>query len=269
MARVKVGFIGLGVMGKGMAKNLLKAGFDINVFDVVKEPREELQKLGAKVSESAKELSAISNVVIVMVRDDQQTEEVVYGREGVLEGLKKGTLIIMSTVSPGFIQRLETKVKEGLDILDAPVSGGHMGADAGTLSIMVGGKREVFEKCRAVLEAMGKNIFYCGGSGAGLGAKLANNMILEVTIAAVLESLALGSKAGLDLNVLFDIYKTSTAGSWTVDNWDFVTEMRTIKPATLALLRKDVGLALDFAKEKGVAVPLTSFSHTFDLSEKK
>lgn len=270
MKKVKVGFIGLGVMGRRMAKNLL-AGFDVNVFDVVKEPCEELQKLGAKVSRSAKELAAACDVVITMVCDDKQTEEVIYGKEGLLEGLEKGTIIIMSTVSPGLVRRLAKTVKQGVEVLDAPVSGGYMGAEAGTLSIMVGGKKEVYQECRIVLEAMGKNIFYCGESGAGLVAKLANNMIVQVTIAVILESLAVGTKAGLDTSVLFDVYKTSSGGSWLVEHWNWVTQMRKSGKTggTLATLYKDVDMALDFAREEGVSLPITSFSHAFDLSLKE
>ncbi|MBI5249825.1 MAG: NAD(P)-dependent oxidoreductase [Desulfomonile tiedjei] len=265
---MRVGFVGLGTMGKGMAKNLLKAGFALTVYDIRKELCDELQQLGAKVAGSLKELGAANKVVVSMVFDDNQTREVLFGKDGVLEGLKQGTLIITSNLSPSFIRTLTHEVDEGVSILDAPVSGGSVGADAGTLAIMVGGKKEVFEQYRALFEAMGKNIFYCGGSSTGLMAKLTNNMILEGTVALVLESMALGTAVGLDPALLLNIYNTSTGESWVTKYWDFVTEWRTTRPNTLVSLHKDVDLALAFAGEVGISLPITSFLHKFDLSER-
>ena len=270
MKEMKVGFIGLGAMGKPMAENVVRAGFDVCVHDIRKAPVSELYKLGAKVSPSPKELAAMSDAVITMVRDDRQTEEVIYGKTGVLEGMGAGAIIMMSTISPGIVQKLAPKTKEGVEVLDAPVSGGVMGAEAGTLTIMVGGKDEVLDRYRPVLEAMGKRIIYCGGSGAGLVAKLTNSMIVEVTIAGILESLALAGNEGIDPDVLFSIYKTSTAGSWLIEHWDWVSELRkSYKPGgTLGLLRKDVGLAMDFARETGLSLPVVEFAHTVDLADR-
>jgi 2-hydroxy-3-oxopropionate reductase len=265
-----VGFIGLGAMGKEMAANLMKAGFETVVFDIKKERISELYRAGAKVRATAKDLAAICDPVISMVRDDRQTEEVFYGKQGVLEGMQKGTIITMSTISPDLVQMLSLKVKDRINVLDAPVSGGVMGAKAGSLTIMVGGQRDVLDQYHVVLEAMGKRIIFCGGIGAGLVAKLTNSIVVEITIAGVLESLALASKEGVDPSILFSVYKTSTAGSWLIENWDWVAELRkSFKPGgTLELLRKDVGLALDFAKEKGVPLPLTEFSHAIDLADR-
>jgi 3-hydroxyisobutyrate dehydrogenase-like beta-hydroxyacid dehydrogenase len=221
MKEMKVGFIGLGAMGKPMAVNVFGAGFETAVYDIRKEPVEELQKLGAKVCGSPKEVAAMSDAVISMVRDDKQTEEAIYGKDGVLDGLEKGVIITMSTISPGLVQKLALKTKDGVEVLDAPVSGGVMGAEAGTLTIMAGGKSEVLDQYRSVLEAMGKRIIYCGGAGAGLVAKLTNSMIVEVTVAGILESLSLAGKEGIDPSVLFSIYRTSTAGSWLIEHWDW------------------------------------------------
>jgi 2-hydroxy-3-oxopropionate reductase len=265
MQNMRIGFIGLGTMGSGMAKNLLKAGFFLTAYDVRTEQCDEVGKLGAKVGGSAKEVGAASDVVITMVFDDNQTEEVIYGSEGILEGLKKGTIIVMSNVSPGLIQRLASNLEGTINILGAPVSGGYIGADTATLAIMVGGNREVFERCRVLFDAMGKNIFYCGKSHAGIVAKLTNNIILEGTIALVLESMALGSKVGLDPSLLLNVYKASTGSNWVIDHWDFVTEMRTTKLSTLLSLRKDIDLALSFAEEEGIELPITSVTHNIDL----
>ena len=268
MEKMRVGFIGLGEMGKYMAENIVKAGFDITVYDLLDEPLKELQKLGAMVSKSPKELAAGSDVVITMVRNDKQTEEVIYGKEGVLEGLDKGVIVVMSTISPSFVQQLAKKVKSGIEVLDSPVSGGFPGARDGTLTLMVGGKKESLDQCRPVLDVMSSRIIYCGDSGAGLVAKLTNSMLVQVIIAGILESLALGDKVGVDESVLFDIYKTSTAGSWLAEHWDWTTYLRKT-PTSLVLLAKDVGLALDFAREKELSIPIASFCHTVDLSFKE
>ena len=267
MEKIKVGFIALGEMGKYMAENVVKAGFATTVYDLLEEPLRELEKLGATVSKSPKELAARSDAVITMVRNDQQTEEVIYGKEGVLEGLDKGVLVIMSTVSPNVVQKLAKTVKKGIEVLDSPVSGGFPGARDGTLTLMVGGKTETLDQCRPVLDAMSNRIIYCGEIGAGLVAKLTNSMLVQVIIAGILESLALGDIVGIDESVLLDIYKTSTAGSWLAENWDWTTYLRNT-PSSLALLTKDVGLAMDFAKEKRVSIPIANFCHTIDLSLK-
>jgi 3-hydroxyisobutyrate dehydrogenase len=254
-------------MGKGMARSIVKAGFRTTVYDIRREAVEEFGNLGAEMGRSPREVAERSEAIITMVRDDRQTEEVIYGAEGVLEGLEKGVIILMSTISPGSVQELSAKVQNGIHVIDAPVSGGVMGAEAGTLTIMAGGEKHILDQYRPVLEAMGNRIVHCGGVGAGLVAKLTNSMIVQVTIAGVLESLALGGHEGIDPEVLLSIYKTSTAGSWLVHHWDWVIELR--KGPTLDLLRKDVGLALGFATEKGVQLPITEFSHSIDLSDRE
>jgi 3-hydroxyisobutyrate dehydrogenase-like beta-hydroxyacid dehydrogenase len=268
MQKMKVGFIGLGVMGKPMAKNVVKAGFDTVVYDLLKEPVAEMQKLGAKVCSSPRELAAECDVVISMLRDDKQTEDAMNGKEGVLKGLLKGAVIITSTISPGCVRRLAQNVKSEVEVLDAPVSGGVMGAEDGTLTFMVGGEEEALERYRPILIAMGNRIIYCGGVGTGLVAKLTNSMIVAVTIAGVIDSLVLGKNEGLDQDFLLSIYKTTTAGSWLTHHWDWVTSIINDRrpDGGFGLLRKDVGLALDYAKEKGVSIPITRFSNTLDYT---
>lgn len=265
-----VSFIGLGVMGKGMAKNLVRAGFDVIVYDIRKEPIQELVNLGAASASSAKEASELSNqAVITMVRDDAQTEEVILGKEGVLEGIREGAIIIMSTVSPSLVRRLAQKVmkEKGLPVLDAPVSGAWVGAEAGTLSIMVGAPEHAVQEYRPLLEAMGERITYCGSTGTGEIAKLTNGMIFDVTLAVVSEALALGVAQGLDKGLLLDIYNKSSGGSWVTKNWDMLSEMRrnVTPPNTLQTDYKDLGLALGLANEKGISVPLTTLCSELDL----
>jgi 2-hydroxy-3-oxopropionate reductase len=211
MEKLKVGFIGLGKMGEGMVKNLLKAGFFTTVYDIRKEPLEKMERLGANVSGSPKEVALNSDVVISMVRDNSQTEQVLFGEKGVLKGMKRGCIIIMSTISPDFANRYGPKLEKevGVHLLDAPVSGGPMAADAGTLSIMVGGEESVFKQYLPIFRTMGKNIFYCGPSEAGCVAKLTNNLIYAATMAALSEAVALGLKEGLDVSTLLGIYKVS------------------------------------------------------------
>lgn len=264
---MRVGFIGIGVMGEPMAANLVTAGFEVAVYDKRKEPLNRLQMLGARVSGSPKEAAISSDVMVIMVRDDLQTQEVVYGKEGILEGLDEGTIITMNTVSPTLVQRIAQEARSGVEVLDAAVSGGPMGAKAGTLTIMVGGKRQVLEKYLPILEAMGNRIIYCGSIGSGLVAKLTNQMMVQVISAGLLESLTLGRRAGLDLKVLLDVYRASTARSWVVEQWDWIDELRkNRKPGNiLDLLYKDTALALDFAKSKKVSIPVTTLCRQLDL----
>ena len=263
MSEIRVGFLGLGTMGKGMAKNLLKSGFNTTVYDIREEPLEELRELGANIGASAKELAEASDVVMTMVRDDEQTQEVLYGDSGVLKGLDQGDIILNSTINPQLVQHIAKEVKKGICVLDSPVSGGAMGAEAGTLTLMVGGEKEVLEKNRTVLEAISERIVYCGPHGAGLIAKLTNSMLFEMIVSSMQDALSLGQKGNIDPETLLNIYKTSTAGSWVAENWDFITDfIKSNKPGgSLALMRKDVGLALDFAERNGIAIPLCKFAH--------
>lgn len=273
MIELNVGFIGLGKMGQGMVNNLLKAGFYTSVYDIRKEPLGKMKTLGANVSGSSKEVALNSDVVISMVRDNAQTEQVLFGDKGVLEGMKKGCIIIMSTISPDFSKKHAPKLEKeaGVHLLDAPVSGGPMAADAGALSIMVGGEEGVFKQYLPIFKAMGKNIFYCGASGAGLVAKLTNNLIYAATMAGLSEAVALGLKEGIDLSVLLGIYKVSSAGCWAAEHyWDYVTPQRkdTGPDSNMEVLYKDLRLALKFATEKGVSMPITRFCSQLDLYDR-
>lgn len=217
---MKIGFIGLGIMGTPMATNLLKAGHDVTVYNRTIAKAEKLRSLGASVAESPKQVAANAEIIIVIVSDTPDVHDVLFGEHGVAEGLTPGKIVIdMSTISPeatvGFAERLQTL---GCDLLDAPVSGGDTGAIAGTLTIMVGGRKEAFEKCRAVLSVLGKNIVHVGASGKGQCTKMVNQVICSLNIVAMTEGLLLAKQTGLDLARTLQVVAGGAAGSWMLNN---------------------------------------------------
>ena len=259
----KVSFIGLGEMGAFMAKNLVKKGFELTVYDVAEKPVNELQVLGARNAPTCKEAAETSEVTIIMVRDDSQIDQVVCGENGVWEGVKAGSIIIIcSTVDPLHCQRIASKGEEkGVTVLDAPVSGGWIGAESGTLTFMVGGNKEAFEKCRPVFEAMGKNLFYLGGSGMGEVCKLVNNFLMAINLATLSEGLGLAHKAGLDSETFINVVKVSSGNSWYAQNWGLAKEhvsdyCQGKKGALWFAYSKDMELVLKLAKDVGQLVPL-------------
>jgi len=257
----KIGFIGLGVMGKPMARNLLKAGYPLVVYDIRPEPVEELVKAGADRASSPKEVAEKSEVIITMLPDSPDVEEVILGEKGVLEGAKRGSIIIdMSSIAPLVSQRIARQVEEkGVEMLDAPVSGGEPGAVQGTLAIMVGGKEEVFNQCLDILKVMGKSVIRVGDIGAGGFAKLANQIIVAVNIEALSEALVLGMKAGLDPEVLYQAIRGGLAGSNVMDAKAPTMIQRNFKPGfRLKLHQKDLKNALETARDLQVPLPVTS-----------
>lgn len=254
----KIGFIGLGEMGALMAKNLVKAGHKLFVFDIRKEAAEEFIRLGAKACSSAHEVGQSSDIVFVMARTTEQVENIVLGDNGLLEGCKTGSCIIISaTINPISVQKIASLAKEKkVEVLDAPVSGGKEGAEAATLSIMVGGDENTFKKIRPVLENIGKNIFYLGSYGMGEVAKIANNLLLLINMNAAYETINLAQNAGLSLDALLQIVKPSTGGSWVLEHWDMVTSWKeNYQPeGTMDLIYKDFQLANNLAKD--LKVPL-------------
>jgi 3-hydroxyisobutyrate dehydrogenase-like beta-hydroxyacid dehydrogenase len=191
-----------------------------------------------------------------MVLNDAQTEEVILGASGVMEGIQAGVVIIMSTASPSLVRKIAATLmrQKGIPVLDAPVSG-VPGAAGGTMITMVGGDQQVLDQYRPVFDAMAKTVFYCGPSGSGAVAKLTNALIWEVSWNAVAEGLELGAREGLDPQLLLSIYNQSTAGCWATRNWQWVDEMRH-EPGPLALEYKDMGMVFEFARERGVPAPL-------------
>ncbi|GLV56695.1 2-hydroxy-3-oxopropionate reductase [Dictyobacter sp. S3.2.2.5] len=268
---MQVGFIGIGVMGRPMTLNLLKAGHDVTIYarHPEKEEVQEVLKTGAKQAPSSRAVAMASEIVITMVPNSPQVEEVVAGPGGILEGARKGLIIIdMSTIAPSVTRALSEKAAaQDVYFLDAPVSGGSQGAINGTLSIMVGGDKEGFNRVLPVLEAMGKkeNITYVGPSGSGEVVKLINNMLVGTITAATAEALVLGVKAGADVATMAKIIGTSTGASWQLANQFPLRAFNgSFKPGFMTdLLYKDLGLALDLAAENKTETEMTALARQF------
>jgi len=266
---MQVGFIGIGVMGRPMVLNLLKAGHDVTIYARHPEKPEvqEVIQAGAKLAPSARAVAIVSEIVITMVPNSPQVEEVVTGPQGILEGARKGLIVIdMSTISPSVSRKLaETVAEKGVHFLDAPVSGGSQGAINGTLSIMVGGEQAVFEQALPVLEAMGtkEKIIYVGPNGSGEVVKLINNMLVGMISAATAEAFVLGVKAGADVDTMAKVISISTGASWQLSNQFPLRAFNgSFQPGFMTdLLIKDLGLALDMAAENKTPVVLTALSH--------
>jgi 2-hydroxy-3-oxopropionate reductase len=256
-----VGFIGLGIMGKPMAKNLIEAGHELVVFNRTQSKAEELAGDGATVAGSPREVAERSDVIITMLPDSPQVEEVLVGENGVLEGIKEGALVVdTSTISPVVTEELAAKVKEkGASMLDAPVSGGDVGAIEGTLSIMVGGSEEDFERARPLFEAMGKTVTHVGETGAGQVAKAANQIVVALTIEAVSEALVLGSKGGVAPEKILDVLGGGLAGNKVMEVKREKMLTHSFDPGfRIELHHKDLGIALAAGREYGVTLPVTA-----------
>ena len=246
-----VGFIGLGNMGLGMAGNLLKAGFPVVGFDIRNEVREKFRGLGGQAAGSPLEVAQKARVSVLVVLNFSQIEDVVLGKQGMKEGLREGDLLIVSsTIAPSQIRSLGEKLEaHGVQVLDAPISGGKEGAEAGTLSIMVGGRKESYERCLPLLQAMGKNIYYMGGLGNGLSLKLVNNLLVAVNNLAVAEAVSLGTRAGLDPKMILEVIPKSAGDSWMFRNRAYRMVDRDFAcRGELDILVKDLGYVLEMAK---------------------
>jgi len=260
----RIGFIGLGVMGKPMAINLLRAGYPLTVWNRTRSKMDELIAMGANGANSPREVAERSDVVITMVSDSPDVEEVILGPNGVIHGARPGLIVIdMSTISPKVTRKIsEELAKKGVRMLDAPVSGGEKGAKEATLSIMVGGPRDVFEECLPIFEVLGKKITYMGPSGMGQTAKLCNQVICALNIQAVCEGLMLGAKAGLDVRKLLEAVSAGAASSWMLVNLGPKMIERDFKPGfKIRHQQKDLRLALELAAELGLPLPGTALVH--------
>ena len=257
----KVGFVGVGIMGKPMARNLLKAGFELTVHDRFKPPVDELVSAGAREADSPSACADGMDVVVTMLPDSTDSETVILGDNGVLAGARKGaTIVDMSSIAPAMSQKIAAACEaKGIDALDAPVSGGEPGAVAGQLAIMVGGKKDVFERCEPVLKAVGASYVLCGGYGAGNTTKLANQIIVAANIEAVGEALVLVRKAGLDPNTVFEAIRGGLAGSNVLNAKGPMMIDGNFKPGfRIRLHQKDLANALLTGKELGVPLPVTA-----------
>lgn len=258
---MRIGFIGLGIMGKPMAKNLLKAGYDLVVYDTLASPVEEVAGAGAKAGTSSKDVAAMSDVIITMLPNSPHVKEAVLGKNGVIEGAKSGSILVdMSSIAPLAAQEVASELaKKGVEMLDAPVSGGEPKAIEGTLAIMVGGKAQIFEKVKPILLKMGTSAVLCGEIGSGNVTKLANQIIVALNIAAMSEALVLAAKAGVDPGRVYQAIRGGLAGSTVLDAKAPMVLKGNYKPGfRIELHIKDLQNALDTAHAIGVPVPLTS-----------
>ncbi len=263
--RVKrVGFVGLGTMGKPMAKNLMNAGFSLTVYNRSKSKADELEKIGAKVASSPKEVAMNSDVVVSCVTDSAAVEEIALGPEGIIEGARKGMVYIdCSTISPVATKRIaEALAVKGVKMLDAPVSGGEKGAIEGALAIMVGGDKQVFDECKDIFQGMGKNIVYIGESSMGQVCKACNQMIAACTLAGISEAFVLGTKAGIDPDLMLSVLGKGVNRSWYMENVTPEIIKRNFKPGfKLAHHYKDLGIALSAGKSIGTPLMVTGLIH--------
>jgi 2-hydroxy-3-oxopropionate reductase len=256
----KIGFIGLGIMGSPMAKNLLKAGYLLTVYDIVPEKIDDVVRAGAQAGSSSKEVAEKSDVVITMLPNSPEVKEAVLGANGVLDGARPGTIIVdMSSIAPLASKEVSAAAKEkGVIVLDAPVSGGEPKAVDGTLAIMVGGPAEAFEKVKDILAVMGGSVTLVGQIGSGNMTKLANQIIVALNIAAMSEAMVLAAKAGVDSEKVFQAIRGGLAGSTVLDAKMPLVLEGNFKPGfRIELHIKDLANALDTAHEVGVPVPLS------------
>jgi 3-hydroxyisobutyrate dehydrogenase len=257
----RIGFIGLGIMGRGMAANLLKAGFPLTVWNRTTTRMQELVAEGAHAGASPADVAERSDIVVICVSDTPDVQEVILGERGVIHGARPGSLVIdCSTISPKATREIADKLAErGVFMLDAPVSGGSEGAAKGTLSIMVGGEAEQFARALPVFQAMGKTITHVGGHGAGQTVKLVNQVLVVGNCIAMCEALMFAQAGGVDLQKTYDAISQGAAGSWMFTHRAPQIIARDWRPGfTIDLQQKDLRLVLEAADELGAPVLIAS-----------
>ncbi|WLS79794.1 2-hydroxy-3-oxopropionate reductase [Erwinia pyri] len=258
---MKIGFIGLGIMGKPMSKNLVKAGYSLVVRDHNPENEAELVSAGATTAGSAREVAEQSDIIITMLPNSPQVKEVLLGEESVILGAKPGTIVIdMSSIAPLASREIHDELaKKNIALLDAPVSGGEPKAIEGTLSVMVGGDKELFDKCYDIMKAMAGSVVHTGDIGAGNVTKLANQVIVALNIAAMSEALTLATKAGVNPELVYQAIRGGLAGSTVLDAKAPMVMERNFKPGfRIDLHIKDLANALDTSHGVGAQLPLTA-----------
>lgn len=257
---MRIGMIGLGIMGKPMAKNLLKAGYDLTVTNRNKSTADELAAAGAKAASNS-EIGAQCDIVLTMLPNSPQVSAVMLGENGVAAHMKPGAVFIdMSSINPMASKEIAGELEEkGIEMLDAPVSGGEPKAIDGTLSFMVGGKKEIFDRCKPVLEAMGSSVMLCGDVGAGNTTKLANQIVVACNIQALAEALTLAKMAGVDPELVYQAIRGGLAGSVVMDAKSRMMIAGNDKPGfKIDLHIKDLNNALECAHTAGAPLPMTA-----------
>lgn len=264
----RIGIIGVGIMGEPMARNLIDAGYEVMAYDINQEAVDRIVAHGGKPASSPREAANAREMVITMLPDDRIVLQAVLGADGVIEGMRKGAILVdMSTVSPEISKKIAKALeKEGKEMLDAPVSGGDVGAREGTLSIMVGGKKEIFGKALPVLQKMGKNVSYVGDHGAGQVAKAANQIIVALTIEAVAEALIFTKKSGVDPVKVRNALLGGFAQSRVLELHGQRMLDRNFEPGgKVRLHKKDTEIAMTMARELGMYLPATALvSHLWN-----
>jgi 2-hydroxy-3-oxopropionate reductase len=258
---MKIGLIGLGIMGKPMAKNILKAGHPLMVYDINRAAMDEVAAAGAQPAKDNREIGASCDVILTMLPNSPQVKEVMLGEGGVIETIQEGAVFIdMSSINPLASKEIaEALEKKGVKMLDAPVSGGEPKAIDGTLSFMVGGEAEVFEACKPLLETMGSSVVRCGGIGAGNTTKLANQVVVALNIAAVSEAFMLAEKAGVDPQLVFEAIRGGLAGSTVMNAKAPMIMEGNFQPGfKIDLHIKDLNNALETGHSVGSPLPLTA-----------
>jgi 2-hydroxy-3-oxopropionate reductase len=257
----KIGFIGLGIMGKPMSKNLLKAGYELVVYNRSKAKVDEVVAAGAQAAATPKEVAARTEIIITMLPNSPEVKQVVLGENGIIEGAKSGAVVVdMSSIAPLVSREIASKLAaKGIEMLDAPVSGGEPKAIDGTLSVMVGGKKEVFERCFPVMKAMAGSVVLTGEIGAGNVTKLANQVIVALNLAAMSEALVLATKAGVSPELVYQAIRGGLAGSAVLEAKAPLVMDRKFNPGfRINLHIKDLQNVLDTSHEIGVPLPLTA-----------
>jgi 3-hydroxyisobutyrate dehydrogenase len=259
-------------MGKRMAKRIFEAGYKIKVFDVMEPVLNEFKKLGVETGESPGDVAVDADVVFMSLPNSRIVTNVVLGEDGILPKARPGTIIVdLSSITPKAIRDIYKKTSsKGVEVLDAPVSGGSAGAEAGTLTIMVGGKKEVFEKVEPILKVIGKTIYHVGEIGAGDTIKLVNNLLLGANMVAVAEALALGVKAGLDPQVMFEVITNSSGNSYALKAKypNFISKGNFEPGFMIDLQYKDLELAVETAKDLGIPLIMGNIAQQmFDIAK--
>ena len=256
----KIGFIGLGIMGKPMAKNLLKAGYELTVYTLESETVQEMEALGAKGASSNREVAENSEIIFTMVPNSPQVRQAVLGENGALEGMKPGSILVdTSSINPTESKAICAEVeKKGCYMIDAPVSGGEPKAIEGTLAFMCGGRQEIFDQVKDILSCMGSSVTLCGDIGAGNATKLANQIIVACNIAALSEALSLGKKMGVNPENIFHAIRGGLAGSTVMEAKTPMMLEHNFKPGfRIELHVKDLNNAMDAAEITDTRLPLT------------
>lgn len=265
----RIGLVGLGIMGKPMGKNLLKAGFPLTIWNRSAGRDTELVELGAKTAGSPREVAENSDIIITMVSDSPDVEQVILGEAGIIHGVRAGAVVVdMSTISPQVTREIAAALRaKKVDMLDAPVSGGEKGAIEGTLSIMVGGEAFVLERVRPAFEALGKRIVHIGENGMGQVCKLANQIAVVLNNLSMSEALVFAAKSGADVSKVLEAIQAGAAGSWALNNYAPKILRRDFSPGFMvSLQQKDLNLVMEASRDMHLSLPGTALAYELQKS---